>query len=107
VFGLSKQGYYQKIKRQNKRSENNQTVLAMVCEIRKRHPRSGTRKLMVYLREELERANIKIGRDTLGKLLRENNLLVPKTKRFHTRTSYVVQVSRQIPNTSFTSRLIC
>jgi len=79
----------------------------MICEIRKRHPRAGTRKLMVYLREELEVANIKIGRDALGKLLRENNLLVPKTKRFHTRTSYVVQVSRRIPNISFTSRLIC
>ena len=58
----------------------------MVCEIRKRHPRAGTRKLMVYLREELEVANIKIGRDALGKLLRENNLLVPKTKRFHITT---------------------
>jgi len=58
----------------------------MVCEIRKRHPRAGTRKLMVYLREELEVANIKIGRDALGKLLRENNLLVPKTRRFHITT---------------------
>ena len=39
-------------------------------------------KLMVYLREELEVANNKIGREALGKLLRKNNLLVPKTKRF-------------------------
>jgi transposase InsO family protein len=87
VFGLTKQGYYQKIKRQKKRSEHNKKILSMVCEIRKRHPRSGTRKLMVYLREELERENIKIGRDALGKLLRQNNLLVPKTKRFHVTTN--------------------
>jgi transposase InsO family protein len=86
VFGLTKQGYYQKIKRQNKRSEHNKTILAMVVEIRKRHPRAGTHKLMVYLREELERAKIKIGRDALAKLLRENNLLVPRTKRFHITT---------------------
>jgi transposase InsO family protein len=86
VFGLTKQGYYQKIKRANKRSERNQTILAMVCEIRKRHPRAGTRKLMVYLREELEHENIKSGRDALSKLLRENNLLVPRTKRFHITT---------------------
>ena len=74
------------MKRQIKRSERNQTILAMVCEIRKRHPRAGTRKLMVYLREELAHESIKIGRDALGKLLRENNLLVPKTKRFHITT---------------------
>jgi transposase InsO family protein len=34
----------------------------------------------------VERAKIKIGRDALGKLLRQNNLLVPKTKRFHITT---------------------
>ena len=53
-----------------------------VCEIRKKHPRCGTRKLMVYL----GLAGVKIGRDALGKLLRQNNLLVPKTKRFHITT---------------------
>ena len=58
----------------------------MVQEIRKRHPRCGTRKLMVYMRCELEDKNIKIGRDSLNKLLRENNLLVKKTKRFHITT---------------------
>jgi len=66
--------------------ERNQIILAMVCEIRKRHPRAGTRKLMVYLREEFERTKIKIGRDALNKLLRDNNLLVAKTKRFHITT---------------------
>jgi len=86
VFGLTKQGYHQKIKRENMKCERNQTILAMVCEIRKRHPRAGTRKLMVYLREEFERTKIKIGRDALNKLLRDNNLLVAKTKRFHITT---------------------
>ena len=86
VFGLTKQGYYQRIKRGNKQSERNQTVLEQVCEIRKTHPRSGTRKLMVYLREELSLRGMTLGRDALGKLLRQNNLLVPKTKRFHITT---------------------
>jgi len=58
----------------------------MVREIRKRHPRSGTRKLMVYLRLEFEQAGIKIGRDSLNRVLRENNLLVKKNKRFHITT---------------------
>jgi transposase InsO family protein len=35
---------------------------------------------------DLKQAKIKIGRDSLNKLLRENNLLVKKTKRFHITT---------------------
>ncbi|MDR2963623.1 MAG: IS3 family transposase [Bacteroidales bacterium] len=54
---------------------------------RKKHPRAGTRKLCVYLREELNNAGIKIGRDTLFALLRQHNLLLPKTKRFHITTN--------------------
>jgi phage antirepressor YoqD-like protein len=41
---------------------------------------------MVYLRSQLEQQHIKIGRDALNQLLRENNLLVKKTKRFHITT---------------------
>jgi transposase InsO family protein len=58
----------------------------MVQQVRKTHPRAGTRKLMVYLRKELEQANIKIGRNTLNAILRENGMLVKKTKRFHITT---------------------
>ena len=86
MFGLSKQGYYQRIKRDNNRSEQNERLLNKVLEIRKIHPRAGTRKLMVYLRLEREHSPIKIGRDSLNKLLRDNNLLVKKTKRFHITT---------------------
>jgi len=86
VFGLTKQGYYQRIKRENSRSERNETLLSMVSQVRKTHPRAGTRKLMVYLGEALERANIKIGRNSLNTVLRENSLLVKKTKRFHITT---------------------
>jgi transposase InsO family protein len=66
--------------------ERNKTVLAMVQKVRKIHPRSGTRKLMVYLREELITAQIQIGRDALNTLLREHNLLVKKTKRAYITT---------------------
>jgi transposase InsO family protein len=86
VLWLSKQGYYQRIKRGNKHAERNEKILSMVCEIRKKHHRSGTRKLMVYLREKLLLEGIKIGRDALNTLLGQNNLLVPKTKRFHITT---------------------
>ena len=58
----------------------------MVEEVRKKHPRAGTRKLMIYLREDLKQANIKIGRNALNTILREHQMLVPKTKRFHITT---------------------
>ena len=53
-------------------------VRRMVREVRKTHPRAGTRKLMVYLGEALEKAQIKIGRNTLNTVLRENGMLVAK-----------------------------
>ena len=86
MFGLTKQGYHQRIQRNNIRCERNKAVLEMVTEIRKKHPRAGTRKLLIYVRSELEREHIKIGRDTLNRLLRENNLLVRKTQRYHITT---------------------
>jgi transposase InsO family protein len=66
--------------------EENKVVLAMVQEIRKIHPRCGTRKLMVYLQLEFEKERILMGRDQLFTLLREHNLLVKKTRRAYITT---------------------
>jgi len=77
----------------------------MVQQIRKRHPRSGTRKLMVYLRSALEQAHIKMGRDSLNTLLRQNNLLVKKTTRFHITTDshhYFYKSPNLLKNTELT-----
>jgi len=86
VFGLSKQGYYQRIIRDRQREERDRKVLSMVLEVRKTHTRAGTRKLMVYLKEEFEKEHIQIGRNTLNSVLRANNLLVRKTKRCYVTT---------------------
>jgi len=45
-------------------------------------PRIGTRKLYHLLREEFNREGIAIGRDKLFTLLRQDNLLIGKRKRF-------------------------
>jgi transposase InsO family protein len=86
VFGLTKQGYYQRIKRDIKRAERDRFILMLVAEIRKELPRCGTRKLQIYLREWLKEAGIKIGRNALFDLLRNNEMLVKRTKRFHITT---------------------
>lgn len=86
MFGISKQAYYKRIKSQNSKELKNIQILKIVQNTRKIHPRAGTRKLIEYIKEELVENNIKIGRDALFTLLRNNGLLVRKTKRFHITT---------------------
>lgn len=86
MFGISKQAYYKRIKSQNIKELKNIQILKIVQNIRKTHPRAGTRKLIEYIKEDLVENNIKIGRDALFNLLRNNRLLVKKTKRFHITT---------------------
>src|SRR5690606_35374810 len=86
VFGVSKQAYYQRIKSHNTKTTKHQTILDLVLKIRKIHPRAGVRKLMEYLQADLILQKIKLGRDELFTLLRNNGLLVRKTKRFHITT---------------------
>lgn len=86
MFGITKQAYYKRIKSQNKQHSKNQQIIQIVKDIRKIHPRAGTRKLMEYAKPKLNENNIKIGRDALFSLLRNNGMLVKKTKRFHITT---------------------
>jgi len=83
VFGLSKQGFYQRIKRDVKRAEREYYILQAVQEIRKILPRCGGRKLLVYLDDFFQQSGITIGRNALFKVLRNHGMLVKKTKRFH------------------------
>jgi putative transposase len=49
-------------------------------------PKCGGRKLYKYIKEDLQKNNIKMGRDALFNLLRSHGLLVKRTKRFHITT---------------------
>lgn len=62
-------------------------IYQMVLNIKKEHPRMGTRKIYHLIKPDLERSNIKIGRDALFDLMAENNLKVTKTKRRHITTN--------------------
>ena len=54
----------------------------MVCARRKLLPKVGTRKLHMLLGEELAQKGIKLGRDKLFGLLREEGLLIRPAKRY-------------------------
>ena len=59
----------------------------MVLNIKKDHPRMGTRKIYHLIKSDLEISHIKMGRDALFDLMAENNLKVTKTKRRHITTN--------------------
>lgn len=86
LFGYSKQAYY---KRTNHPSlaNNDEKVLAMVLSIRKKMPKIGTRKLYFLLKNDFEKANLRIGRDQLFNILRANYLLIPRRHSYFKTTN--------------------
>jgi transposase InsO family protein len=86
VFGISKQAFYKRKKAQQVKDAKHQIVLNEVANIRKLLTQAGTRKLYEHLQPALHFHQIKMGRDSLFDLLRFNQLLIRKTKRFHITT---------------------
>lgn len=88
VIGKSRQVFYKQRKAREAQSIDEAIILDLVKRERQLMPRLGARKLMVRLRWGLEDAGIKIGRDRFLKLLKRNDLLVPKLKAFSPKTTY-------------------
>ncbi len=78
----SRQAYYKERKARQRKQVDENLVLDLVVTARIDHPRCGTRKLAVYIREGLKRAQISIGRDRLFEILRVHDLLVKRRKAF-------------------------
>lgn len=86
LFEISRQGFYQMIKRKELRAKELQKVKHLVQQIRMIMPRLGTRKLYFLLKDKFEMHGIKIGRDALFNFLQSESLLV-KPKKNYTRTT--------------------
>jgi putative transposase len=86
LFGKSRQAYYEQLWQQDKNEVNQMVVLEKVIKIRERLPGIGTDKLHHLLTDFLAEHHIKLGRDKLYDLLRENHLLCHK-RRKQTRTT--------------------
>ena len=85
-FDMTRDAYYKYLKRQAKRDANASRVVELVKEERKDQPRVGTRKLYKALGTTFKANEIKIGRDCLFDILREENMLVKK-KRAYAKTT--------------------
>ncbi|MDP2454308.1 MULTISPECIES: IS3 family transposase [unclassified Kaistella] len=85
LFGVDRQVYYRKLKKRKVRQSIASAVVCMVLEIRKEHPRMGTRKLYFLLKKNL--IDLKIGRDKLINILRANHLLIMPKRAYHITTN--------------------
>jgi putative transposase len=86
-LGLSKQAYYQRVKRCAARDVDKEKVIKLVVQYRKELPKTGTRKLYQYLQPKLKELDIKMGRDAVNALLRSRGMLIKKTKRYFITTN--------------------
>jgi putative transposase len=82
LFGISRQGYYQRLKRYNDAQEIQKQIVELVKKKRRRHKRKGSKKVHGELKTDFQAEGIKCGRDKFFDILREHNMLVKYRKRF-------------------------
>jgi putative transposase len=97
LFGISRQGFYQKENRQHQRVLQLQQVKQMVVDQRREMPRLGGRKVYYLIKESLQSYNIKLGRDGLFDFLRSEHMLI-KPRKSYTKTTWSKHWLRKHPN---------
>ncbi|NMH89049.1 hypothetical protein [Flavivirga algicola] len=85
-FGLKRNAYYKYKRRENKRLLIENKILNIVKRRRKPLPREGVRKPKISLKDDFDKANLKVDRDTLFKILRKHNMLILR-KKYSSRTT--------------------
>jgi transposase InsO family protein len=79
-FGLTRDAYYKFFKRRKKREAVVIKVVKLVKQERKDQPRVGTRKLYKALHRVFESEGLKVGRDKLFEVLREQKMLIRRKR---------------------------
>ena len=97
LFGKSRQGYYERSHYISDRVMEEDVILSLVREVRKDFPRMGARKLLVYLKPELNAMNICISRDAFIELLYRNFMLVRRIRNKR-KTTFSNHRMRKYPN---------
>lgn len=86
IFGITRQAHYQKLGREQARQVEEKVILEMVRQVRRRHPRMGTSKVLHKIKPMLAAEGLSMGRDRLFDLLREENMLVKRKKAYRKTT---------------------
>jgi putative transposase len=105
LLGYSRQAYYKGIKTEATKSIKSRAIVNQIKLIRKDQPRTGSDKVHLLLADFKQCHGIKMGRDALLELMREEHLLVrPKRRRakttfsFHRFHKYPNQIKGFAPN---------
>ena len=81
LFGFTRQAWYAAARRQEKRSFQIDLILEEVRRLRRKIPGIGTAKLQELMRDFIRQHQLKLGRDKLHKLLKDNNMLSHKKRK--------------------------
>lgn len=85
-YGMNRDAFYKFRKRAVRRKTVEEKVVTLVQNQRREQPRIGVRKLHFTLQEQLNSQDIKVGRDRLFQILRDNKMLI-RRKRAYTKTT--------------------
>jgi len=85
-FGITRQAHYQQMQREQQRQMVDGIILEMIRQVRRKHPRMGTRKLLFKIQPMLAVEGLQIGRDHLFDLLRRRDMLVQPKKAYRRTT---------------------
>jgi len=85
-FGITRQAHYQQRQREQQRQLADEIILEIVRQVRRKHPRLGTRKLLFKTQPMLAAEGLQIGRDRLFHLLRERDMLIQPKKGYRRTT---------------------
>lgn len=87
IFLISRQAYYQQQKRAVRERYQEEIVLQFVYEVRKRQTKIGGRKLYERLKPGFNDLEYSLGRDKFFKILRDNDLLIHRKRKYVTTTN--------------------
>lgn len=87
TLGVTRDAYYKRLRRGERKHVSEAVVLKLVENVRKDEPRVGTRKLHHRIKPTLKKSGMWIGRDGLFDILRNTDNLV-KPKRSYQKTTY-------------------
>lgn len=79
---MTRQNYYKSRSLRQKQEVAGDVILALVRKERKIQSKIGTRKLLVRINKTLAEKGVCIGRDRLFKLLKDNNLLIKRKRKY-------------------------
>ena len=82
TYGYSRQAYYKRRNASYRKILMESMILDQVRVIRRRQPKIGTRKLYFKLKPVLLKMGYKFGRDQLFNLLRRENLLIQRRRKY-------------------------